>query len=82
MTIYLGYLFFVDLILLSTEKKMHNLKVENYVLFSGFLRTSSLGDSLSDSSRKNCSKEVREEPGYIGVLYKNQVVRISKDYCN
>ena len=35
---------------LLTEKKMHNLKVENYVLFSGLVEDVSPGDSLSDSS--------------------------------
>ena len=29
---------------------MHNLKVDNYVLFSGHIEDLSLGDSLSDSS--------------------------------
>ena len=37
-------------LLLSTEKKMHNLKVENYILFSGHTEDLSLGHSLSDSS--------------------------------
>ena len=34
----------------STEKKMHNLKVENYVLFSGHTEDWGQEDSLSDSS--------------------------------
>jgi hypothetical protein len=29
---------------------------------------------------KDCSEEVREDPGYIGVWNKNQVVGTSKDY--
>ena len=45
----------------------HNLKVENYVLFSMHTEDLTPGDSLSDSSG-DCSKEVREKPGYIGVL--------------
>ena len=47
-------------------EKMHNLKVENYDLFSGLSEDLSLKDSLSVV--RGCSKEVREEPGYIGVL--------------
>ena len=46
---------------------MHNLKVENYVVFGGHTEDLSLGDRLSDALR-NCSEEVREEPGYIGVF--------------
>ena len=34
------------------EKKRHNLKVENYVLFSRFAEDLSLGSSLSDSSEE------------------------------
>ena len=49
---------------LLSEKKIHNLKVENYVLLSRHTEDLSPGDSLSDSSR-DCCKEVREEPGYI-----------------
>ena len=47
---------------LSTEEKRHNPKVENYV---------SLNDSVDFKPRvalKGCSKEVREQPGFIGVL--------------
>ena len=39
---------------------MHNLKVENYVLFDSFNLRGTL------SAQKNCSKELREEPGYTG----------------
>ena len=46
---------------------MHPLKVENYVLFGGLSEDLSLGSSFSDHSR-NCSEEVREEPGYMGVF--------------
>jgi len=52
---------------LLSEKKIHNLKVENYVLLSRHTEDLSPGDSLSDSSR-DCCKEVREEPGYIGYI--------------
>lgn len=41
------------------KKIMHNLKVENDVLFGGLAEDSSLGGSL---------EEVREEPGCIGVF--------------
>ena len=36
--------------MLSTEKQMHNLKVENYVLLGKLAEDLGLGDSLSDSS--------------------------------
>ena len=45
---------------------MHNLKVENYVLLGRISENLSLEDSLS--ALRNSSKEVREEPGHIGVL--------------
>ena len=44
-------------------KKIHDLKIENYVLFSGLTEDLSLGYSLSDSS---------EKPGYIGVFAKKK----------
>ena len=57
--------------------KLHNLKVENYVLFSGLAEDSSPGGSLSDHS-----EEVREEPRIYRSFYnQNQVVRTSEDYC-
>jgi len=43
---------------------MHNLKVENYDLFSGISEDLSPEDSLSDSS-EGLLAEVREKPGYI-----------------
>ena len=33
-----------------------------------FLRTSSPGDSFLDIALRDCSKEVKEEPGYTGVF--------------
>ena len=48
------------------KKNMHNLQVENYVLLNGLTEDLSPGYSLS--ALRDCSKEVREEPGYIGVL--------------
>ena len=51
----------------STEKKMHNLKVENYVLFGRFSEDLSQ-KTASKIGWRDSSKEVREEPEYIGVL--------------
>ena len=54
---------------LSTEKKKknrHNLKAENYALFGDISENSSLGGSLS--ALRHWSKEINEEPGYMGVL--------------
>ena len=48
--------------------KKHNLKVENYVFLLGD-KTEDL--SLEDSAQialRDCSENVREEPGYIGVF--------------
>ena len=50
---------------------MHNLKVENHVLFVDFPRTSIWGGEVGGRqllSSEGCSEEVREEPGYIGVF--------------
>ena len=49
------------------QKKIHNIKVENYVLF-GRLSRSSLGGSLSDQPRGTALDQVREDPGYEGVF--------------
>ena len=35
---------------MSTEKKMHNLKAENYVLFGGLTEDYNLGYKISESS--------------------------------
>ena len=44
---------------------MHNLKVENSVLFSR--HTGDLSqDTASQIALRDCSEEVREEPGYSG----------------
>ena len=57
-----------------TEKKMHNLKVENHVLsyLADFLRTSSLEDNFLLSSEGLLIDKV--------FCNKNQVVGTSKDY--
>ena len=46
---------------------MHNLKVENDVLFGALQRPVSLGYSHVESSEK-LFKEVREEPEFVGVF--------------
>ena len=46
---------------------MHNLKVENYVLFGRQPEDLNLGYSFLDSSER-CSEVVREGPGYIRVF--------------
>ena len=59
-------------------KKLHNLQVESYVLFSRFSEDFKPGRRDSWIVLRDCFKEVREEPGYIGVLQQNQVVGTSK----
>ena len=71
---------------------MHHLKSASYVLLGNLAEDHSLGDSLS--ALRNCSKEVREEVGYIGVFAgknknksetkqtnKNPCSQTPKDYC-
>lgn len=48
---------------------MPKLKVENYVLFCEDTEDLSLGDRTQLALR-DCSEEEREEPGYRGVLQK------------
>ena len=56
-------------------KKKHILIVENYVLFGALLRTIAQ-ETASQIALRNCSKEVREKPGYIGVFTgKNKKVK-------
>lgn len=59
-------LHFKLLMRLSTEKKGHNLKAEYNALFWDISENSSLGGSLS--ALRRWSKEISEEPGYMGVL--------------
>ena len=63
---------------------MHNLKVENSVSFEDLLRTIA-GETASQIVLRNCSKEVVEEPGDIGVFVENKTKQIccqtSKGYC-
>ena len=46
-------------------KKMHNPKLENYS--ADFLRTQ-VREAASQIALRDCFKEIREEPGYIGVF--------------
>ena len=55
---------------LSTgEKNTHNLTVENYVLFDRLSEDSKPGkQTASQMALKHGFKQVREEPGYLGVF--------------
>ena len=48
-------------LLLTKKKNKRNLKVENYVLFGRL-------EAASQIALRDCSKDVREGPGYIGVF--------------
>ena len=50
---------------------MHNLKAESYVLFEAWLKTIAWEPAFQ-RSLGNCSKEIREEPGYLAVLAEKQ----------
>ena len=55
---------------LSTEKKkktQQKRKVASYVSF-GDLSEETAWDTASHIAPRNCSKELREEPGYLGVF--------------
>ena len=64
-----------------TEKKMHNLKVENWVSFGGFAEDLSLGGSLSCSSETLLQRGEGRARIYRNFCNKNQVVRTARDYC-
>ena len=55
------------LIIMLTERKMHNLQVAHYVLFGKLLSTTAW-EAASQTALRNCSEEVREEPGYTEVF--------------
>lgn len=61
----------------SWGKNTHNLKAENYVLFDRLSKDNKPLDRL-----KHCSKQVSEEPGYLGVFATNRIVRTSKITTN
>ena len=65
---------------MTEKKKLHNLKVENYVLFGGLAEDLSPGDSLSDSSEGLLQRGKVGVKIYRGFCNKNQVVGTSKDY--
>ena len=44
----------------------HSVKVENYVLFGDIAEDYIAGETASQLVLRNSSKEVREEPGYMG----------------
>ena len=52
---------------------MHNQKFENYDLFGRHTEGLSPGDNLLALS--DCSKEVREKPGYMSFCNKKQVIK-------
>ena len=51
------------------KKKMHKLKVENYILLGELSKNLSQGYSLS--ALRDCSEEIREKPGYIAFAENN-----------
>ena len=53
--------------MLCQLKKMHNLKVENYLLFGTLLKTIAR-EPASHRALRNSSREIREEPIYRAVL--------------
>ena len=55
------------MILIKAEKKFHSLKVEDCVLFEGLAEDLSL-EAASQTALRDCSEEVREEPGYTGLF--------------
>ena len=61
-------------------KELHNLKVENHVLFSRFSEDLSLEGSLSDSSER-LLRRGKGGAVYMSFCNKNQAVRTAKDYC-
>ena len=50
------------------QKKTHTVQVENYVLFRDITENYIAQDTASQIALRNCSKEVREQPGYIRVF--------------
>ena len=48
------------------EKKMHNLNVENYVLFEDI---TTAWKTACQITLRNCFEEMKEEPGYIKVFF-------------
>ena len=65
----------------SPLKKIHNLKVENYVLFGGLPEDLSTGDSLSDTSERLLQRDKEGARIYRSFCNKTQVVGTSNNYC-
>lgn len=57
---------------------MHNLKVDNYVLFRQNRGLKPTRDTASHIELRHCSKKAKEDPEYIGVF--DQSVGTSKDH--
>ena len=57
---------------------MHCLQVETYVLFGEFSEGLSPRDRPSGSYKRECSEEVREQPGYTGIFAKTNWVNIKR----
>ena len=66
--------------LMSTEKKNAQTK-SCQLCFMFYCGDLTEGCSPGQIALRNYSEEVREEPGYIGVLLKETCNRILKDYC-
>ena len=63
-------------------KKVHNPEADHSAFFGEHTEDLSPGNNLS--ALRHCSEEVREEPGYTGVLVNKQTNKkqvASKDYC-
>ena len=64
---------------------MHNLTVTGYILFRDINERLTIAwEAASQIALRNCSKEVREEPRYIGIFAENKTkarVIKQKDYC-
>ena len=83
--IYLYFFFFnYSLLMLSTEK-MHNRKVENYILFSGLSEDFKPGRQPLRAISYNAEKLLRRGQGgtriYGSFCKKDQAVGTSKDDC-
>ena len=63
---------------------IHNMKVENYILFGGIFRTSSPGDSISSEPERTAPRRqgmLGEESGYVEVLQQRSGSLNFKSFC-
>ena len=58
-----------DVFFFFLPEKIHNLRVTSCVLFKSLLRTVVAREIVYLTALRNCSKDIREEPGYIGILF-------------